>query len=157
MDASSVHDRLADRDTPACKPSELPDGTPIRVLAWEEATALVEHDAGHGHLRRCRIRRARAAELLRQADAEQLRTFACRSRRSERIGRQRYRDLMIARAHRGARDRQARGSAPRRRGSRRGSGSRAAPGDDAGPSGDDDPDGEPLPREAVRGDAGGRR
>jgi hypothetical protein len=124
----------------------VPDGTPIRVVAWEGPHALIETPGPEGHRRRCRIPTARAKELLRQVRPDRLRDFCHRSLRSERIGNERWRGLMLTRARGSARARASRGSASRRRGSRRGSSaSRAGPsGGDPDPDEPEPPSGRPL-------------
>lgn len=132
LDALAGLDDSADSQ-PRCVYATVPDGTPIRVLAWEGPHALVETPGPAGHLRRCRISRGRAEELLHQVGRTQLREFCHRSRRSERIGRERWREFTLGQARRGARARRSRRTAPRHRGSRRtSSSSRAGPDDDAG-------------------------
>jgi hypothetical protein len=118
--------------------NDLPDGTPIHVVEWRGSVAIVKVDAGNGHLRTRAISRARALELRGQADAEQLGAFVGRCHRSAQVGRERYREAMLARVRCAPRARQSRGATSRRRGSRR-TVSRAGPG-----GGDPDP-GEPEP------------
>jgi len=142
-DAGGANLRAPEVGTPAAQErgyvfATVPDGTPVRVLSREGPNALIETPGPAGHFRRCRVSSERADELEGQAQPAQLREFRWRSQRSERIGRERWRDHMLTQARRAPRARQARAAAPRRRGSRRATLSRAGPSDDPGP-------GEPEP------------
>lgn len=140
LTSTAPADSQAARREPRYVYATVPDDTPIRVLAWEGPHALIETPGPEGHFRRCRVPTPRARVLLRQVRPDRIRDFCHRSLRSERIGNERWCDLMLTRARRRARARASRGATPRRRGSRRGRGSSASR---AGP-GDPDP-GEPEP------------